>query len=257
MSSPPAYRGRVSTYTADQVAAAWLDANERLFRLSPQTRLMISRGSVSALVSGAALPSMNAVVALTADPDPAALGELAAEVTAVGVPWSLIVRGEPGDAVAALAAAHGLHRRGGMPLLACTAADAVLTAEEKPIRPVWAADADTYTEVLEKAFELPGGTFGTLMGGDVLDAPEHTGYLSGHDATGLGVRGNGMIGVFNIAVVPEARGQGLGRAMTSRVLADGFTAGASTAYLHTSEAGRPLYESMGFRLLETWTAFTA
>jgi ribosomal protein S18 acetylase RimI-like enzyme len=63
--------------------------------------------------------------------------------------------------------------------------------------------------------------------------------------------------VFNIAVTPQARSRGLGRAMTARVMADGFAAGADTAYLHPSEAARPLYESMGFRVVQTWTTFTA
>jgi ribosomal protein S18 acetylase RimI-like enzyme len=66
-----------------------------------------------------------------------------------------------------------------------------------------------------------------------------------------------MVGVYNLAVVPRARGYGLGRAMTERVMEDGFAAGAETAYLHSSAAGRPLYESMGFRLVQTWTTFTA
>lgn len=76
-------------------------------------------------------------------------------------------------------------------------------------------------------------------------------------ATGLGVLGDAVIGVYNIAVVPAARGGGLGRAMTARVLADGFAAGADVAYLNPSAAGRPLYESMGFRVVATWTTFSA
>ncbi|MET7963206.1 hypothetical protein ABZ356_10175 [Micromonospora zamorensis] len=36
-----------------------------------------------------------------------------------------------------------------------------------------------------------------------------------------------------------------------------IAAGADAAYLHSSAMGRPLYESTGFALLETWTAFQA
>nr|WP_281374364.1 GNAT family N-acetyltransferase [Micromonospora jinlongensis] len=99
------------------------------------------------------------------------------------------------------------------------------------------------------------------MGGAVLDADAITGYLaeeSGRPAgTGLGMLTSGVVGVFNIAVVPSARGRGLGRVLTETVLRDGIAAGADAAYLHSSAMGRPLYESMGFALLETWTAFQA
>ena len=95
----------------------------------------------------------------------------------------------------------------------------------------------------------------------MLDAEAFTGYLaeeSGRPAgAGLGIRTADVVGVFNIAVVPAVRGGGLGRAITETVLLDGMAAGADAAYLHTSVMGRPLYESMGFRSVETWTVFTA
>ena len=102
------------------------------------------------------------------------------------------------------------------------------------------------------------------MGGGVLDADPITGYLAEEVeepgrpiGTGLGIRTSGVVGVFNIAVVPAARSRGLGRTITEAVLLDGVAAGADAAYLHTSAMGRPLYESMGFRLVEEWTVFEA
>jgi hypothetical protein len=50
------------------------------------------------------VPSLNAVVSLAADPDATALDELATEVGLFNVPWSIVVRGESGDALATLAA---------------------------------------------------------------------------------------------------------------------------------------------------------
>jgi ribosomal protein S18 acetylase RimI-like enzyme len=109
---------------------------------------------------------------------------------------------------------------------------------------------EVYTRALAAGFEVPERMSGTLMGGGVLDMPETTGYLAGPDATGLLVQGSGVCLLLNIAVVPEARGHGLGRAMTARAIPDGFAAGADTAILISSAAGRALYESMGFHL--TW-----
>ncbi|MBM0274527.1 GNAT family N-acetyltransferase [Micromonospora tarensis] len=99
------------------------------------------------------------------------------------------------------------------------------------------------------------------MGGAVLDADAMTGYLAEESGrpvgTAFGVRTRGAVGVFNIAVVPAARGRGLGRGLTEAVLRAGIAAGADAAYLHSSPMGRPLYESMGFTLVETWTVFQA
>jgi ribosomal protein S18 acetylase RimI-like enzyme len=65
------------------------------------------------------------------------------------------------------------------------------------------------------------------------------------------------IGVYNITVAPEFRRRGFGRLITERVIRDGFDAGAATAYLQSSRPGLPLYESMGFRMAESWTYLSA
>jgi len=82
-------------------------------------------------------------------------------------------------------------------------------------------------------------------------------YLAREDgqvvAVGFGVFGQGTAGVFNIATVPAYRGRGYGRAVTSQIVADGVARGADLAYLQSSEDGYPLYQSMGFRTVETWT----
>ncbi|MFI5934046.1 GNAT family N-acetyltransferase [Actinoplanes sp. NPDC051494] len=248
--------------TADRAAQALVDAVARLVAVTP-AGWSTGRGNVRGLAGGSAVASLNAVVSTAAEPDPAALDAVATELGALGLPWSILVREAAGDAVAAVAARHGLSHRDESPLMVCDAGDAVLTSDEHRstlIHRVGAARSDAYTAALAAGFGVPDGVFGSLMGGGVLDAPGFTGYLAGEPggpvATGLGVTGHGMVGVFNITVDPSRRGHGLGRAMTARVLADGFAAGCTTAYLQTSEDGRALYESMGFRLVENWAVFT-
>ncbi|MEH1163987.1 GNAT family N-acetyltransferase [Micromonospora sp. CPCC 205539] len=249
--------------TADQLAAAWFEATARLCDVSPANRWIAEHGDVRGFVNDTAVASLNAALSMSLDPDLTSLDEMATRVGEAGVPWSIIVRGTASEAVVALAARHGLRHAGEMPLLACAAEDALLWTggrQRSEIHPVGSAGGDLYTDVLTAGFGAPEGAFGALMGGDVLDAPGVTGYLAEEAgqqvATGLGMSADGLIGVFNIAVAPWARSRGLGRAITARVLVDGFAAGARTAYLHTSAAARPLYESMGFRLVETWTIFT-
>ena len=249
--------------TADRIAAAWLDANTRLVHATPKG-WYAEQGDAVGLVSQCLLGSLNVAASIAARPDLASLDAIATAVAGFAVPWSILVRAEASEATAELAARHGLTARSDIPIMACAAGDALLRADEsqlRSIRRVGSASSDAYTTALAEGFEVPASRFGSLMEGSVLDAPGFTGYLtaaSGRpDATGLGIDGPGVIGVYNIAVAPHARRRGIGRAMTARVIEDGFAADADTAYLLASAAGRPLYESMGFQHIENWSMFTA
>ena len=61
--------------------------------------------------------------------------------------------------------------------------------------------------------------------------------------TDLDVRGY----VMNVYVRPDQRGQGLARRLLERVLAECVAREVTMVSLHASEAGRPLYEKLGFR----------
>jgi N-acetylglutamate synthase-like GNAT family acetyltransferase len=52
-----------------------------------------------------------------------------------------------------------------------------------------------------------------------------------------------------VAVVPEARGKGLSRALLSHALADATARGMETSTLVATRLGRPVYERLGFRPL--------
>ncbi|MFC6083838.1 GNAT family N-acetyltransferase [Sphaerisporangium aureirubrum] len=248
---------------ADRMAAAYFEAFEFLCGVTPKG-WYAERGTARAAMTRAGLAILNAVYDTAREPDLGALDEVAAEAGRQGVPWSIMVRGEVSDEVAGLAARHGLVERGDLPFLVCAADDLVFRAgagERKAVRRVGADESDLYTEALTRGFEVHEDMLDSLMGGGVLDAGPITGYLaeeSGRAAgTGLGIRVPGAVGVFNIAVLPAARGRGLGRAVTEAVLRDGVAAGAGAAFLHASAMGLPLYESMGFRVVETWTVFRA
>ena len=59
--------------------------------------------------------------------------------------------------------------------------------------------------------------------------------------------GAGVAGLSNIAVVPEVRGRGIGTAVASVALSEAQALGLRTAVLSAEEAGRRLYERLGFR----------
>ena len=58
--------------------------------------------------------------------------------------------------------------------------------------------------------------------------------------------GAGVAGVYNVATVPEARGRGIGRAVTATVLAEAVARGHRLAVLGSSDLGFPVYRRLGF-----------
>ena len=56
-----------------------------------------------------------------------------------------------------------------------------------------------------------------------------------------------MAGVYNVATVQEARGRGIGRAVTATVLAEAVARGHRLAVLGSSDLGYPVYHRLGFR----------
>jgi len=108
-------------------------------------------------------------------------------------------------------------------------------------------------------FEMPAEMVIPFIGEELWTRPGATvyvGYADGRAVTsGFGVRTGRTIGVFTIGTAPDARGRGYGTAMTARVVADGAAAGCDVAVLQASSMGRPIYERMGFRLVQEYDAY--
>jgi RimJ/RimL family protein N-acetyltransferase len=65
-------------------------------------------------------------------------------------------------------------------------------------------------------------------------------------STALGAVLDGVVGVYNVATIPSAERRGGGSAATRAVIDDAFRRGAVAAILQSSEAGRKVYERIGF-----------
>lgn len=76
----------------------------------------------------------------------------------------------------------------------------------------------------------------------------YLGRLNGEPvATNMILNGAGVAGVYGVAVVPSARGKGIGGAITLQPLLDARSAGYNYGVLYSSEMGIPVYERIGFR----------
>jgi GNAT superfamily N-acetyltransferase len=59
------------------------------------------------------------------------------------------------------------------------------------------------------------------------------------------------VGIWSMATAPDHQGRGFGRALLTAVIETHRARGVDRFFLLASEAGRPLYESLGFETLAT------
>lgn len=78
----------------------------------------------------------------------------------------------------------------------------------------------------------------------------YVGYLQGRPvATSLLFNGAGVAGLYAVGVLPAARRQGLGSAISLRPMLDARRQGYRYAVLFSSRLGIPVYRRLGFRPL--------
>jgi GNAT superfamily N-acetyltransferase len=117
-------------------------------------------------------------------------------------------------------------------------------------------EVDAANRALADGFEAPtemGTFFANLTAGAVLDpagsARTFLATLEGRPvATALAFVHAGVLAVYSVATVPDARGLGLGRAVTIAAMQEGADRGAGAAVLEASTMGRPVYEKLGFQV---------
>jgi len=250
------------TDDADRAAKALISAFRLLAdRLPGMHEKQVAPGVIS-LMSGLPIATLNGVFTDAVRPDVTELDRAAAGVAGLPLPWSIQFRGEPEPAAERVAARYGLTARTTSPLMVYHPAP---DQQAPPARASAAAsvvvagrqDQADYAAALATGFEAPPEIMAPYSSPEAFALPGAVPYLAREDgqvvAVGFGVFGEGIVGVFNIATVPAYRGRGYGRAITGRIMADGVARRADLVYLQSSEDGYPLYESMGFRTVETWT----
>jgi len=250
------------TTDADRCTEAYVAALRRLVRAAPGAYEVPGTGGVFGLVSGVPLPTVNGVVTEVREPSPGDVALVAAAMADVPLPWSIQVRGEPDAEIAEVGARYGLTRRHTLPLMLRRPDPArplppVRAPVADQVRVVKLADRAEFVAALAAGFEAPIEIMELFAAPEFFAIEESVPYGAEEDgqlvAVGLGIFLGEFAGIFNIATLPAYRGRGYGRAITSRIVGDGIERGAPLAYLQSSGAGYPLYESMGFQTLERWT----
>ena len=81
-----------------------------------------------------------------------------------------------------------------------------------------------------------------------LPKRNYVGYLDGKPvASSTLILGHGVVGLFNISTIAEARCKGLGTEMTLVLLREALSLGYRVGVLHSSDMGYPVYRKIGFK----------
>ena len=214
-------------------------------------------GEVMWTVTGVPVPAFNGVLGTTVAPDraDAMIDQVAATLDSRDVPWSWYV----GPATLPLDLPDRLRAKGfrelavlpgmaaaiGPPAAEPAAADGRFRFEEVREEP----SLEAFGILLGVAFEMPPAVVEPFL--RVLDvAPDLTNFIALEEgepvACGSLVMAAGVAGLYNIGVPPDRQGEGIGKAMTGALMAEGAARGAATAVLWSSAAGLACYRGLGF-----------
>jgi hypothetical protein len=97
---------------------------------------------------------------------------------------------------------------------------------------------------------------GFLAGGSGSSSRDATyvGYVGGKPAaTSLRFTTGDVAGIYIVSTRLEFRRRGFGESMTWQAVADGRAVGCRLSYLQASKMGRPVYERMGYRVIEEYS----
>jgi N-acetylglutamate synthase-like GNAT family acetyltransferase len=185
---------------------------------------------------------------IAAGPDASA--ELRAAVASLGRrPARLAVAADVAADVAPVADELGLRPAGAAPLMVCDLVCDLAAAPSGGVERVVDADAlDEVAELVAAAFDLNGSG---VIGRDLYDAEGADAWVlrdrQGHAVSALVATADpDLLGLWSLATPPAAQRRGHGAHLLRAVLGNYALEGLPRACVLATEAGEPLYRSLGF-----------
>jgi ribosomal protein S18 acetylase RimI-like enzyme len=224
---------------------------------SPGARVVERDGVTAAVVPAAAERAVvNSVIYDTSDGLAAAYDEVAGAYAEIGAVWTVWVpSGDERARAVLLRAGHALDAAPGV-----MAVD--LSRIERPPAGAlddWTADGDVREvgPLNDRAYTFGSDSFTRAYAGLPPDAVNtYVARINGRVAGCLLIVDHDRNAhVEMVAVVPEARGQGIAGKLQAHALADAAERGFETSTLVSTKAGRPVYERLGYRdfgTLQMW-----
>jgi GNAT superfamily N-acetyltransferase len=231
------------------------DALIGLYRHAPGFEARLTRDTWL-IASGEPHPQLNWIAVFARGPAAeTALRDHVAAVRARGLPAIVFLTPAAGPACASLCRSLGLIAAEPAPVMICRLNELPppRTPDGIEIAPI--RDAATYRaglDVLAAAFGIPAEPAARATPEDVLTEPPLTLYAArcgGAVAAVTAISRSGNLAYVDFMATASAyRRRGIGSALLTRVLVEQMATGATLASLVASEAGRRLYERLGFHL---------
>ena len=219
-------------------------------------------GGVLTIASGLPMSLFNQIFIESESASPTAVAEAVALMRERGAPWVLTLATGLDDRFPSVAVDLGLVLDPGKGFPGMAVSPIPAPGPEPAgldIRRVAGASLPDHANVIERGFGLDRTIIDAVVSDAVAADPRfafYVGYVDGVAAvSGLGVRTDDTIGVFNIATLEEARRRGYGAAITRRILIDGALLGCTIGTLQASDMGRPVYEAIGFRTVASYVGY--
>jgi GNAT superfamily N-acetyltransferase len=116
--------------------------------------------------------------------------------------------------------------------------------------PAWKpASVDELARINDAAYGWQDGSMERAILGSAYDDEDFRLYIT-HDASVLGVNDcNGDAGVFFVATLPDARGQGLAGGLLAAAMVEARDRGCDISTLQATRAGEPVYARLGYQRL--------
>ncbi len=129
-----------------------------------------------------------------------------------------------------------------------------VSADFRVVRVTTPAQLREFIRVQSYNSDLPSGAADAWFNleadiglGDHLAWQRYLGYWRGEPvATASTVTGSGVVGLYQVATLPQARGLGLGTAVSLAAMRDARQRGQRRAILHSTDMGLNVYRRLGF-----------
>ena len=207
------------------------------------------------------VPILNAVWTL-GDPPVSDVSSAVEALEAEGLPAPVLVREGRSPSIEAAAPGLGFVLEERLPLMVSTPAELVTeTVDGVELVEVTEDDGlDEARRVVEAGFGVPDGLLRPLYVPPLTDDPDFTTTLArtidGPVCTAQTMRRGDDVGIYSVATPDAHRGRGYGGALTAWATAYSFAAGATFAYLQSSEMGVSVYRRIGFRQVDMFAVYT-
>lgn len=178
------------------------------------------------------------------------------------IPLIVLLTPRVADRLAHCMPALGLQRGGDVPLMTCRPSAVFAPSAAYEVRRVRSPDAlRSANELMAAAFDLPFEAENRVFGPALLDSPGLHVFIAYRDgepcSAVITTRQGKRVGIWSMATAPGLQRQGAGRALLENVVNHYLVREARCFYLVSTEAGKRLYERLGFKGMERWAVWTS